>query len=147
MSTINVGGDEIPKVTASLLPMHLQYSGPAKTAEYFTPSHATETQHDGTQVKTAYFRGCRLVAKEVDLKQCEMQGFIVNGTEVLVREANEHQEKEEEAGEEVIKSVKTFAPTATFDKLVLFGHDEEVESSDQWRMIPEFLEVSKVVHG
>ncbi|KAI5966010.1 hypothetical protein KGF57_000683 [Candida theae] len=103
--------EKIPEVEASLLPMHLQYSGPANTSEYFTPSKTTEKQNDGSEVTTAYFRGCRLVAKEVDLKKSDVKGYLVNKNEALQREVNE------EDGTEIIKTVKNYCAVASFDKL------------------------------
>ena len=142
MSTIKVDADKVvPKVTASLLPMHIQHSGAANTAEYFTPSHTTETLRDGSTISTAFFRGCRLIGKDLNLLEQNLQGFVMNSSELLIREENL------EDGTETIKSVKSYTPVATFDKLVLFGHDEEVEPNDQWRLITEFLKISNILHS
>ncbi|KAI3405560.2 hypothetical protein KGF56_001578 [Candida oxycetoniae] len=142
MSTIKIShGESTPRVSASLLPMHIKYSGSANTADYFTPSHTTEKQNDGSQVDTVYFRGRRLVVgKQLNLEKLGVEGFIVNSVENLVREENEAD------GSEVIKTVKSFQATASFDSFTLYGHDEEAESNKQWAMIPEFLQVSKILH-
>lgn len=133
--------DKVPKVEASLLPMHLQYSGPANTSNYFTPSKTIEKQNDGSEVKTAYFRGCRLVAKEVNLKDCNVEGCVINKNEVLQRETND------EDGTELVKTVKNYSAIASFDKMTLYGHDSEIELSNQWSLIPEYLEISSIIHN
>lgn len=136
---IQLNDDATPVINASLLPMHIQYTGPAKTQDYFTPSKMKETRNDGTEIDIAYFRGCKLVGKTIDLKANDVGGYIVNRSEHLGRVGNED-------GSEDIKSFATFTPTAKFDKLVLYGHDTTVELNNQWGLIPEFLEVSKIIH-
>lgn len=138
--SIIASSDDLLKVEASLVPMHLQYSGSANTSEYFTPSKTTEKQNDGSEVNTAYFRGCRLVAKEVDLKKSGTEGYIINKNEVLQRETNE------EEGTELVKTVKNYTAVASFDKMTLYGHDSEIELSNQWSLIPEFLEINSIIH-
>ncbi|KAI5955259.1 hypothetical protein KGF54_001820 [Candida jiufengensis] len=140
-SSINITNEESsPKVEVSVLPMHLQYSGPANTKEYFTPSKTKETLNDGTIVDTAYFRGCRLIAKEVTLDQNKMDGFILDKSEALSRDINE------DDGTETIKTIKNYASIAFFNKLTLYGHDSEIESSNQWSLIPEFIEINNIIH-
>lgn len=82
-----------------------------------------------------------MVAKEVDLKGSNVEGFIINKNEVLQREVNE------EDGTEQIKSVKNYAATASFDKLALYGHDSEIELTNQWSLIPEYIEISNIIHN
>ncbi|KAI5966125.1 hypothetical protein CANMA_003371 [Candida margitis] len=117
--------DKVSKVEASLLPMHLQYSGPANTSDYFTLSKTTETQNDGSEIKTAYFRGCRLVAKEVNLKDSNVEGYIINKNEVLQRKLNE------EDGTEEVKTVKNYSAAASFDKLTLKAMNDLFIASDE----------------
>ncbi|KAI5965611.1 uncharacterized protein KGF55_000973 [Candida pseudojiufengensis] len=139
-SSIQITKEELPKVELSILPMHIHYSGPANTSDYFTPSKTKETLKDGSIVDTAYFRGLRLIGKELELKDSNLKGFILNKTENLSRDINE------EDGVETIKTIKNYTAISTFEKLTLYGHDSEVESNNQWSLIPEYMEVNSIVH-
>lgn len=58
MLTFNQG----PEVEANLVPVHIQYTGEAKTKEYFTN---TKDKIDGNDI--AYFRGLKLVGRPVNV--------------------------------------------------------------------------------
>ncbi|RCK59642.1 hypothetical protein Cantr_07344 [Candida viswanathii] len=120
MSTIETNHESTPTVTASLIPMSVQYSGPAKTDDYFTPSKMQEPQPNGPPLDVAYFRGCKLVGKTIDLKESNLQGYVVNKSEHLVRD--------EASGD--VKTAATFTPLAKFNDLTVYGHDTPVALND-----------------
>ncbi|EMG48430.1 hypothetical protein G210_1001 [Candida maltosa Xu316] len=136
MSTIQTNNESTKDVAASLIPMCVQYSGPANTEEYFTTSKTRETQQDGTTLETAYFRGCKLVGRTIDLSQSKVQGYVINKSEHLV--------VDEATGD--VKTASTYIPVAKFNELTVYGHDTPASSSNQWSLIPEYLSISNIVH-
>ena len=136
MSTIETHNESTPTVTASLLPMSIQYSGPANTNDYFAPSKMQETEPSGKQFEVAYFRGCKLVGNTIDLKQSNLQGYVVNKVENLVRD--------EISGE--VKTASTFIPVAKFNDLTVYGHDVPAAQNDQWALIPEYISMSNIIN-
>lgn len=44
-------------------------------------------------------------------------------------------------------SLSNYAATASFDKLALYGHDSEIELTNQWSLIPEYIEISNIIHN
>lgn len=136
MSSIETNNESTPTVIASLLPMSIQYSGPANTEDYFTPSKMQETQPNGKQLEVAYFRGCKLVGNTIDLNKSDLQGYVVNKAEHLVRD--------DESGE--VKSAFTFTSVAKFNELTVYGHDSPVNLNDQWALIPEYVSISNLIN-
>lgn len=136
----NNDNESTPAVTASLLPMHIQYTGTANTGQYFTPSKSQQQLKDGSIQDIAYFRGCKLIAKTIDLESNGITGYIVNKSEHLTRIDHGSQEDEE------IKTISTYIPCAKFDKLVLYGHDVPVELNNQWSLVPEYVELCNIIH-
>ncbi|ODV78129.1 ribonuclease H1 small subunit [Suhomyces tanzawaensis NRRL Y-17324] len=124
--------EDVPKVVANVLPLHIQYSGPAKANEYFTASRCTEQLGDKT-VDVAYFRGSRLVGQESHLG--ENTGYIVNASESLAHD---------EEGE--VKTIKTYTSVAQFNQLNIFGHDSLAELDNQWSLLNEWVGISHVLH-
>ncbi|ABN66441.1 predicted protein [Scheffersomyces stipitis CBS 6054] len=132
-NTISIS--EVPNVIANLVPMHIQYSGPAKTNEYFTPS---KTQEDGNT--NAYFRGCKLVGTEITLKN--HTGYIINKSETLVHDP----EMADDGSGDNIKTVSTYSPTAKFETITIYGHDVPADKYNQWRLINEQQDVADILH-
>lgn len=132
--TINVH-KEVSTVEVNLIPMHIQYSGPANTAEFWDTSKADETNHDGHVVKSAYFRGCRLLLTQVPL---DYDGVIVNKSEGL--------DRDDENPENVV-SVNRYESVARFNTLNVYGHDAIPDPFDQWLLVNEWKAISDVIHG
>ncbi|KAF6071357.1 hypothetical protein MEM_03605 [Candida albicans L26] len=136
MSTIKITNESAKEVVASVVPMNIQYSGPANTEDYFAPSKTQETQPDGTLLDVAYFRGCKLVGKTLELDKYDVKGYVINKSEHLV--------SDKETGE--VKTAVTYIPVGNFQKLTVYGHDTLPSRTNQWSLIPEYLSISNIVN-
>ena len=99
-----ITNESAKEVVASVVPMNIQYSGPANTEDYFAPSKTQETQPDGTLLDVAYFRGCKLVGKTLELDKYDVKGYVINKSEHLV--------SDKETGE--VKTAVTYIPVGNF---------------------------------
>ncbi|KAG8203238.1 hypothetical protein GWM34_02191, partial [Candida africana] len=136
MSTIKITNESAKEVVASVVPMNIQYSGSANTEDYFAPSKTQETQPDGTLLDVAYFRGCKLVGKTLELDKYDVKGYVINKSEHLV--------SDKETGE--VKTAVTYIPVGNFQKLTVYGHDTLPSRTNQWSLIPEYLSISNIVN-
>lgn len=132
--TVNVHS-EIPMVEVNLIPMHIQYSGPANTSQFWATSKTDEIDHNDHVVKSAYFRGCRLLLTQVSL---DYDGVIVDKTEGL--------DRDDENPENVV-SVNRYESVARFSNLNVYGHDATPDPSDQWLLVNEWKGINDVIHG
>lgn len=132
--TINVNTD-VPVVEVSLIPMHIQYSGPASTGEFWATSKGEESSHNGQLINSAYFRGCRLLSTQVPL---DYDGIVVSKSEGLDRDDNDPA---------TVTSVNRYHSVARFNTLNLYGHDTVIDPSDQWLLVNEWKAISDVIHG
>lgn len=130
--------EDVPKVHANIIPCHVQYNGTANTKDYFTPSKKQETLHNGQQSQVAYFRGCKLVGEDTDIKD-DYTGYLINKTESLARS--------EDAESEEYVTVNTYTPVAKFEELTVYGHDSAPELTNQWGLIKEWKDISEVIHS
>lgn len=126
---------EVPLSKLSIIPVLIDYSGPARTDEYFTSSRTTRTKQNGDVIEEAYFRGLKLVGKNIELLK-GYKGFAVNKVESL----------DNSGTGDSPKISNKFVPIASFDDLTVFGHDSCVNRMDQWMLIEEWEEISKIVH-
>lgn len=134
-SKIVVSNDE-PEVTVNIVPVSIQYSGPADTSTYFTPSKATETVAD-SPVETCQFRGLRLVGEKVDIG--DRIGHAINCSEFLVNNA--------EDGKDEITTAKQYTGVAKFTELAVYGHDATAPLNSKWKMIGEWDKIAHVIHS
>ncbi|KAK6454999.1 ribonuclease H2, subunit C [Scheffersomyces xylosifermentans] len=132
---------EVPKVTANLVPMHIQYSGPAKTNDYFTPSKTKEVITD-KEVEVAYFRGCKLAGEKLELDG-NFTGYILNKSETLARVEGM---ADDGYGNNIV-TVNTYTPTAQFDDIILYGHDVPEGKNNQYSLINEFKNINDILHS
>lgn len=134
---------EVPNAAVSLLPMHVQYSGPAKTKEFFSGTKTTENV-GSEEREVAYFRGCRLVGDKTNWDG-RYQGYIMNKSEAIAH--SDPSDAEGIAnGTAEIRNVKVYSPVAKFDQMTLYGHDNVVESNSQWRTVSEWATISDAIH-
>ncbi|EGW35497.1 uncharacterized protein SPAPADRAFT_48484 [Spathaspora passalidarum NRRL Y-27907] len=137
MSSIQVDASNTQEITASLVPMHIQYTGSAKTQDYFAPSKIRPDTTDGNHV--AYFRGCKLLGNPIDLSSSQLKGYVINKSEHLAR-------SEDEDGQEVITTVSNYTAEVSFKELMVYGHDVPAESDNQWSLIPEYCKINSILH-
>ncbi|KAA8895908.1 ribonuclease H2, subunit C [Sphaerosporella brunnea] len=107
------------KITPHLLPCKIHHDGNTNASEkYWTVT----TDSDTTKTKTAYFRGRRLVGKDMPLPD-GYTGAVLNTTGEIVAPSAE----EIDDGEKV--ETKVCAEVAVFDAITVWGHEVAPESS------------------
>lgn len=143
MDTLRLS-QEVPQATVSLLPLHIQYSGPANTKEYFSNTKSTE-KVGKEEREIAYFRGCRLVGHKTNWNG-KYRGYILNKSETIAH-ANPADTEGIANGTAEIKNVKVYNPIAKFDEMTIYGHDNVIELTSQWRMVSEWSEISDAIHS
>ncbi|KAK6465666.1 ribonuclease H2, subunit C [Scheffersomyces coipomensis] len=129
--------NEVPTVIANLVPVHIEYSGPAATKEYFTPSKTSENSQD-----IAYFRGCKFIGDKVDFND-KYTAYIMNKSESLVRV----EDNENDYNGDNVKSVSTYIPIAKFNSINVYGHDTRIAENNQWSLLKEWNEISDIIHS
>ena len=122
--------DKVEKVHPNLIPVHIHYSGEAKAAEYFTPSKVNGDE--GTT--EAYFRGCKLVGKPLDLS---FDGYVVEKTGELI-------EVDAISGESLPST--NYRLVGQFKEMTVFGHDN-LPAASQCTRVNEWKMVSDIIHG
>ncbi|PWW72208.1 ribonuclease H1 small subunit, partial [Tuber magnatum] len=123
---------EVPG-TIHLLPCHVKHTGSANATKHWVVNAG---EVDGTKV--AHFRGRRLVGKAVSLPE-GYSGHVLTVTDDVPTGAIERskrnrpvEEGEGEEGEEGEGEVKTFKGLATFDNVVVWGHDIAPEEGGEY---------------
>lgn len=135
---------ETPKVAANIVPCHIQYTGAANTKDFFTPSKYTSK--DAREGEIAYFRGLKLVGETLPLSDLGYTGYVVNKSESVVSAARDEEDVAADRTED-LTTVHTYVAEASFDSVVIYGHDTTVELADQWRLLAEWKELSEAIHG
>mmetsp|Transcript_1479 Transcript_1479/g.1600 ORF Transcript_1479/g.1600 Transcript_1479/m.1600 type:complete len:139 (+) Transcript_1479:23-439(+) len=138
MSDVINANKDVPTTHGNIIPCHIQYSGVANTKDYFTPSKKQETLTTGEKVEVAYFRGCRLLGKNVNISN-DYNGYLINKSESLAK-------VDDETSEDYI-TVNTYTPVARFEKFTVYGHDTIPELTNQWGLIQEWKEISDLIHS
>lgn len=133
-----VVGSQNEKLSANLVPFHIQYSGPANTKDYFTVTKQVEVQADGTEVEVAYFRGCKLVGVNQELPH-GYKGYLMNKNEVLQTTG--------QGPDQQFFSAKIYNTIGEFDKLIIYGHDQPGDAGSQWATLNEWQELSDIIHS
>lgn len=127
--------DALPEVTVNVVPCRIHYSGPAKTAEYFTPSKSNEVVGGRVQ-HIAQFRGLRLVGESIPIG--DKKGYFVSKSELLVPAP------EEESG---FTTTNQYVAEAQFDELCVYGQDSLVALTSQWKLMSEWEAIAEVLHS
>ncbi|CUM62947.1 uncharacterized protein PRCAT00000507001 [Priceomyces carsonii] len=133
--------NKVPIVEANLVPFHIEYSGPANTAEFFTPSKTTEQIEPDREASVAYFRGCKMVGNEVTYGDRYI-GYVVEKSEKM-----EKIQEDESIESGILKNIDIYTAVAKFKKLVIYGHDAPAEEYNQWALVNEWKEISDIVHS
>lgn len=138
MSDVINTSEDVPIMHGNIVPCHIQYSGAANTKDYFTPSKKQDTLPTGEQVEVAYYRGCKLVGKNMNISN-DYSGYLINKSESLAR-------VEDETSEDYL-TVNTYTPVAKFEEITVYGHDTVPELTSQWGLIQEWKDISEVIHS
>ncbi|THC99525.1 hypothetical protein EYZ11_000985 [Aspergillus tanneri] len=127
--------------TPNILPCRIHHDGPTGSiSRYWTP--VSDENDKNTQ--TAFFRGRRLRGRRVAIPE-GYQGIVAMPTERLLpstqnKSANEEVEQDD--------PVKVLEKQATFDEIVVWGHEAVPASDDTFvKGVEEWAKMAKVVGG
>lgn len=129
--TISVSED-VPLLTANVVPFLINHNGEANTHTYFTPSKS-ERANGETE---AQFRGLRLIGKDCDLGN--KVGYICSASEFL---------RPDPAAPGGAVTCKQFVATHKFEKLVVFGHEAPPPKGSKHLILCELDVVAEAVHS
>ncbi|MCJ1366136.1 3'-5' exonuclease [Acarospora aff. strigata] len=151
MLSIDLNTGRSRTCTPNVLPCRVHHNGPVNATErYWSPS----TGDDGKQV--AYFRGRKLhgrcvqipdgyrgvVLKSTDrtVSQGGIQGEISQADKVV---SAEHEEDEDED-----EAINVIEEQASFDKVVLWGHESTPDGNDPYaKGIEEWISFAETMHS
>lgn len=115
--------DESEKVTAYLVPVHIQHTGDAAVSKYFKP------KTDDSNTVNASFRGVKLSGTNIAL---DYQGTVI--------------EKTLETIDDDGKTENNYRVVAQFDLVTIFGHDY-APVSNQFTRVNQWNLVADIIHG
>ena len=124
---------EATKIKANVVPMHIKYNGSADTENYFSLSK--KTLPDNQQI--AYFRGCKLVGKDVILPE-NMSAYVCNKAEVMIDAPETPQG---------YAMANNYVAEGSFRSFIVYGHESEPEPTSQWFQLNEWAAISDIIHG
>lgn len=133
-STVNIT-DQLPEVTANVVPCKFHYTGPANTEKFWTPTKITE-RYQNQDVIAGNFRGLKLLGQDVDLRN--KIGFVCNESEFLIQNPESSDD---------IKVCKQYTSIAKFDKFTIFGHDSLPPQNSKWKQLAEWDRISDAIHS
>ncbi|MCJ1318927.1 hypothetical protein MMC15_004259 [Xylographa vitiligo] len=152
----------IPKLTPNILPCRINHSGPVNASKRYW-----NVEEDEKGRKTAYFRGRKLLGREVRLSD-SYRGAVVCETDRILplSEApnvcgsgakaattadppvggEEDDDAEEE--EDEVEPTKVVEEVATFDEILVWGHEQVPGEEDVFvRGVQEWLAFAKAMHS
>lgn len=124
---------DVPEYEANLVPMHIEYNGPANTEEFFTPSKSLLD----APVTTAYFRGLKLVGTPIPLPK-DATAYVLNKEETIVAAPDT---------KEGFRTSFNYTPVARFSKVTGFGHDSALATNSQYLLMTEWDQISDILHA
>ncbi len=132
--------NEAKLVSASLLPCHIGYSGPADSAKYFRPE--TSTPAGGSE---AYFRGRQLLGKELPIPDGHVGLLYDSSRPGQTKPTNA--ESTEDTEDETIEEVRLFVEKARFDRLTVYENGRlPIDTSDPYmKGLQEWLALAEAV--
>ncbi|KAI9878159.1 MAG: hypothetical protein M1830_001728 [Pleopsidium flavum] len=158
MLSIQSKTEQPQKCTPNVLPCRVHHNGPANATErYWSPS----TDADGKKV--AYFRGRKLDGKCVKIPD-DYRGVVMRSTDrklprglhsagpshVFTNAAAEQvdDEEDDEEEEEEEEPVKILEERASFDEVVLWGHESMPDKNDLYaKGIDEWISFAETMHS
>ncbi|EON60841.1 hypothetical protein W97_00051 [Coniosporium apollinis CBS 100218] len=135
--------------TPNVLPCRINHNGPVDASErYWQP----KTDDDGKT--TAYFRGRKLRGRAVKIPD-GYRGTVLNTTDKLLpqaqipREPSSSAPEEDEEDDEQPAEVKVAEEVASFDEIVVWGHDVLPDGTDDpyTRGVAEWIAFAETLHS
>lgn len=125
--------DDVPVLTANVVPFLISHNDSANTHTYFTVS---KIKLESTGEYEAQFRGLRLIGTQCDLG--DKVGYVCDVSEYLKPDPVE-------AG--ATMTCKQFVATNRIEELLVYGHEAPPPSNSKYRLLQELDMVSQAVHG
>ncbi|GAB7343200.1 hypothetical protein MBLNU457_1267t1 [Dothideomycetes sp. NU457] len=138
-----------PKVTPNILPCKVSYNGPVNASERYWA-----IKNDESGQKTTYFRGRKLVGKELNLPEGYSGAVIQKTTDLLPQQPKplprmDDDDLSADEEQEVPQEVKIMHEAASFDKLIVWGHEATPSDSEDAYLkgIQEWMQFAKSMHS
>ncbi|MCJ1287725.1 hypothetical protein MMC26_007077 [Xylographa opegraphella] len=152
----------IPKLTPNILPCRINHSGPVNASKRYW-----NVEDDEKGRKMAYFRGRKLLGREVKLSDSYRGAVICDTDRVLplsdspnasdfdakapttAKSTVEDDEGEGgDDGEDDIEPTKVLEEVATFDEILVWGHEQVPGEDDVFvRGVQEWLGFAEAMHS
>ncbi|KAI0402749.1 ribonuclease H2, subunit C [Xylaria palmicola] len=145
--TVEPGAAEGKNATVNLLPCRIHHDGDVNPSD----THWTPTETQGN-LRTAYLRGRKLHGKSVKLPE-GYYGVVVDKSDAKPEASTKHDlvDEDEEAADnqEDQLEVGAMKRKASFDELVIWGHESTSDSSvDPYvRGMEEWIEFAEKIHS
>lgn len=140
----------LPQVLPTLMPCEIVPCETTTTEQLWKPQTSESTETDGSKKVTAYFRGRRLVGKEIEVPS-GYTGFISIPPQVEnSRQATDLDDDldNEDAEDTKATTLPRVETRYTFDKLRILGHEEMPTSdSPHLKAMQEWARISGAVHN
>jgi len=148
-------GSPIPKYTPNILPCRINQSGPVKASKRYW-----NVEDDEKGRKVAYFRGRKLLGREVKINE-DYRGVLVQHTDRTLPNSSATDEgkgnsrdtarlvteEEEDAEEEEAEPVKVLEEVGSFDKIIVWGHEQVPGEDDVFvRGVEEWIGFAQAMH-
>jgi len=127
-------------VDCNLLPCQIKHTGAADASQ---KHWEVTTEENGS--KTAYFRGRKLVGKDVKLPE-GYSGLVIENTDEVVPSAAPVDEDENDTEKEV--ETKVFNGVASFEKITIWGHESvgDEDGNGVLKGINEWMGLASKIH-
>ncbi|MCJ1395390.1 hypothetical protein MMC18_008274 [Xylographa bjoerkii] len=150
----------IPKLTPNILPCRINHSGPVNASKRYW-----NVEEDEKSRKMAYFRGRKLLGREVKLTDsyrgvivCETDralsqsecpnasGLVAEAATTATSTAEDEEDRDEE--EDEVEPIKVLEEVATFDEIVVWGHEQVPGEEDVFvRGVQEWIAFAEAMHS
>ncbi|MCJ1249805.1 3'-5' exonuclease [Trapelia coarctata] len=145
-----------PKFTPNILPCRVNASGPVSASKRFW-----NVESDEKGRKVAYFRGRKLLGREVRVHK-DYRGVIVRQTERVVPRMTQdngtktdssgmappEDDEEEEEGGEGEEPMKVLEEIGNFEEVIVWGHEQVPAGDDVFvRGMEEWFGFAEAMHG
>ncbi|KAL8709978.1 MAG: hypothetical protein Q9220_005429 [cf. Caloplaca sp. 1 TL-2023] len=131
------------RLIPNLLPCHIHHNGPVAThTRYWNPQPAKD---DGRP--EAYFRGRKLRGREVRVPDGYRGVVVRDGVKVENQSGRERRGMGVDDEEEEEEEVKVMEEVASFEKYVVWGHENVVEGDDGFvKGVEEWVRFTDKLH-
>ena len=142
----------MPRVVPNLMPCKIVPAETTVTKQLWNPVIDEEMQQDGSRQATAYFRGRRLVGKEIDLPKGSI-GLIPDpktyeeSLQQNKKRPTSKEDSEDEDEENASVPLPRMEPKYHFTKMRVFGHEESPASDiAQMKALQEWSKMAAAIH-